>query len=196
MLVCLVPFLAGVCGLWLISDEKPYARLACLWISFTYTATWTLSMAVATANTAGHTKKITTNAMLLIGYCLGNFIGPFFFKSSQAPTYNFGVAMMFFCIGVQVMCLVAIGVLFWLRNQRRCTFIDGAGQLERNEADSNRIEDTLLDKTDLENSSFKVCSKSVSRTGVRISLTGFSMYIDRERLCGGCILPRSLKDVP
>lgn len=50
-------------------------------------------MSVATANTAGHTKKVTTNAMLLIGendhdpswkglmanaltgYCLGNFIG-------------------------------------------------------------------------------------------------------------------------
>ncbi|KAF1846560.1 uncharacterized protein K460DRAFT_417614 [Cucurbitaria berberidis CBS 394.84] len=59
-------------------------------------------MSVATANTAGHTKKVTTNAFLLIGYCLGNFIGLFFFLAKQAPQYELGVGMMFFCIGIQV----------------------------------------------------------------------------------------------
>lgn len=120
-------------------------------------------MAVATANTAGHTKKITTNAMLLIGYCLGNFIGPFFFKTSQAPRYTLGVAMMFFCIGVQVVSLVGLGVLFWFRNrERRAAFI-GDAPGNRNEADSFQIEDVLLDKTDFENLSFKVRLFLVSR---------------------------------
>lgn len=67
MLVCLIPFLAGTIGTWLVPQSIPYGRLVCLWISFSYTATWTLSMSVATANTAGHTKKVATNAMLLIG---------------------------------------------------------------------------------------------------------------------------------
>ena len=116
MLICLVPFLAGTIGTWLIPQNVPYGRLVCLWISFSYTATWTLSMSVATANTAGHTKKITTNAMLLIGYCLGNFVGPFFFKAPQAPRYNLGVGMMFFCIGVQVLCISGIWLLLWRRN--------------------------------------------------------------------------------
>lgn len=115
-------------------------------------------MAVATANTAGHTKKITTNAMLLIGYCLGNFIGPFFFKTSQAPRYTFGVAMMFFCVGVQVVCLVALGVLFWCRNRKRSggVVVDGAAPGYRNEVDLARVEDMLLDETDLRNTAFKV----------------------------------------
>lgn len=166
MLACLAPFLAGVCGLRFLPDSHPYARLACLWVAFTYTATWTLSMAVATANVAGHTKKITTNAVLLIGYCLGNFVGPFFFKSSQAPGYDLGVAMMFFCIAAQAVCLVALGVLFRLRNRRRYRSRPEAlgrpgaqsGTVgHRNEADQlNRIEDTLRDETDLENKSFKV----------------------------------------
>ncbi|KAK1976144.1 major facilitator superfamily domain-containing protein, partial [Colletotrichum cereale] len=108
MLMCLAPFLAGILGLWLIGQSHPYGRLACLWISFAYTATWTLSMFVATANTAGHTKKITTNAMLLIGCCLGNLVGPFFFKAEQALRYPLGVAMMIFCIGVQVACLCGL----------------------------------------------------------------------------------------
>ncbi|KAK7427386.1 hypothetical protein QQZ08_006155 [Neonectria magnoliae] len=80
ILLTLVPFLVGILGLRLISEDNPYGRLACLWISFSYTAIWTLSMSVATANAAGHTKKITTNSMFLIRYCLGNFVGSFFFK--------------------------------------------------------------------------------------------------------------------
>lgn len=156
MLLCLVPFLAGVCGLRLIADSKPYARLACLWISFTYTATWTLSMAVATANTAGHTKKITTNAVLLIGYCLGNFVGPFFFETSQAPAYGLGVGMMFFCIGVQVLCLVGIWALFWSRNKKRRALVPAEVTGLGSEPVVRQVEGGLLDETDLENPYFKV----------------------------------------
>ncbi|CAK4033220.1 major facilitator superfamily transporter [Lecanosticta acicola] len=119
MLICLVPFLAGTIGTWLVPQSVPYGRLVCLWISFSYTATWTLSMSVATANTAGHTKKVTTNATLLVGYCLGNFIGPFFFLTSQAPRYELGVGMMFFCIGIQVLSICGIWALLWIRNRKR-----------------------------------------------------------------------------
>lgn len=149
MLVCLVPFLAGVIGLWLLTNDTPYGRLACLWITFTYTATWTLSMSVATANTAGHTKKITTNAFLLMGYCLGNFIGPFFFVTDQAPTYQLGVGMMFFCIAVQVLSISGIGFLLWRRNAER----------NKNASDVPYVagaDDDLMDLTDWENSGFRV----------------------------------------
>lgn len=155
MLVCLIPFLAGIIGLWLIDNAKPYGRLACLWISFSYTATWTLSMAVATANTAGHTKKITTNALLLIGYCLGNFIGPFFFLSSQAPTYNLGVGMMFFCVAVQVLSISGIWFLLWHRNSKRKNLWVG------NEAKAH--ENGFLDLTDLDNPYFKVSPMSLAK---------------------------------
>lgn len=148
MLLALIPFLAGILGLRLISEDVPYGRLACLWISFSYTATWTLSMSVATANTAGHTKKITTNAMLLIGYCLGNFVGPFFFKTDQAPLYPLGVGMMFFCVAVQIVSLVAIWVLLWFRNKSR-------RDLHETSNERQAWERGLLDETDLENKYFK-----------------------------------------
>ncbi|GME29145.1 hypothetical protein GTA08_BOTSDO06040 [Neofusicoccum parvum] len=147
MLGCLIPFLVGVIGLWLIDDSKPYGRLACLWISFSYTATWTLSMSVATANTAGHTKKVTTNALLLCGYCLGNFIGPFFFISSQAPTYNLGVGMMFFCIAVQVVSILGIWFVLWRRNRSR--------EAEWTDHDPRVYEIGFMDLTDLENRQFR-----------------------------------------
>ncbi|KAH8714652.1 major facilitator superfamily transporter [Ilyonectria robusta] len=148
MLLALIPFLAGILGLRLIPEDVPYGRLACLWISFSYTATWTLSMSVATANTAGHTKKITTNAMLLIGYCLGNFVGPFFFKTDQAPLYPLGVGMMFFCVAVQIFSLVAIWVLLWCRNKSRRDLHEASNEREA-------WERGLLDETDLENKYFK-----------------------------------------
>ncbi|GJC91982.1 major facilitator superfamily transporter [Colletotrichum higginsianum] len=150
MLMCLAPFLAGILGLWLIDQSNPYGRLACLWISFAYTATWTLSMSVATANTAGHTKKITTNAMLLIGYCLGNFVGPFFFRAEQAPRYPLGVAMMLFCVGVQIACLCGLWSLLWLRNRSRTA--EHAGSREN---EQQAYERGLLDETDLQNKYFK-----------------------------------------
>jgi MFS transporter, ACS family, allantoate permease len=165
MLICLAPFLAGVCGLWLIDDSKPYGRLVCLWISFTYTATWTLSMAVATANTAGHTKNITTNAMLLIGYCLGNFVGPFF-KREQKPVYILGVGMMFFCITLQVICLIGICVLLWARNRKRLAMTEGVDPADGG-ADVRGYERAFLDETDQQNPYFKVFSfAQITQAGI------------------------------
>ncbi|KAH7024790.1 allantoate permease [Microdochium trichocladiopsis] len=151
MILCLMPFLAGILGLWLIDSAHPYGRLACLWISFAYTATWTLSMSVATANTAGHTKKITTNAMLLIGYCLGNFVGPFFFRAEQAPRYPLGVGMMLVCVGLQILCLLGLLFLLWSRNKSRKEF-----HVPTAENDHQVYERGLSDETDLENKYFKV----------------------------------------
>ncbi|KAF2704112.1 MFS general substrate transporter [Pleomassaria siparia CBS 279.74] len=149
IMVCLAPFLAGTIGTWLVPHSILYGRLVCLWISFSYTATWTLSMSVATANTAGHTKKVTTNAFLLIGYCLGNFISPFFFLAEQAPWYELGVGMMFFCIGVQVVSIVGLWVLLWNRNRSRETATMSERDLIKG------YENGFRDLTDLENVHFE-----------------------------------------
>ncbi|RDW74418.1 uncharacterized protein DSM5745_07080 [Aspergillus mulundensis] len=154
MLLCIVPFLVGVLGLWLLPSSNPYGRLVCLWISFAYTAAWTLSMSVATANTAGHTKKITTNALLIIGYCLGNFVGPFFFKTEQAPRYPLGVGMMFFCIAAQVICLVGLWVLLWWRNSKRSVVWSERGVSEGSRT-ALAFERGMLDETDFENEYFQ-----------------------------------------
>lgn len=155
MLLCIIPFLVGVLGLWLLSSSNPYGRLVCLWISFAYTAAWTLCMSIATANTAGHTKKITTNAMVIIGYCLGNFVGPFFFKSAQAPVYQLGVGMMFFCIGVQVFSLLGLWGLLWVRNRKRRAVYSERG-VDDGVRQTMAYEKGMRDETDLENEYFQV----------------------------------------
>lgn len=147
MLGCLVPFLTGILGLWLIDEQHPYARLGYLWISFAYTATWTLSMSVTVANTAGHTKRTVTNATLIIGYCLGNFAGPFFFVSSQTPQYSLDVGMMLFCVAAQVLCIVGIWLILWQRNRSR--------RNAPSEAETESIMHSFADWTDKQNKSFR-----------------------------------------
>lgn len=41
----------------------------------------------AGGNFAGHTKKVTMNAILLMSFCLGNIIGPLTFRQQDAPQY-------------------------------------------------------------------------------------------------------------
>lgn len=151
MLVCLVPFLAGLIGVHVISDSNPYARLACLWITFSYTATWTLSISLVIANTAGHTKQTTSNAALIMGYCLGNFCGPFFFQSQQAPRYPLGVGMMFFYVAMQVVIIAAIFAVLYTRNEKR--------NVQNVSEDSNaviEVDHVLDDATDMNNKDFRV----------------------------------------
>ena len=157
MLACLVPALAGVLGMWLLPQSNPYGRLVCLWITFSYTATGSLSISVVTANTAGHTKKATSAAVLLIGYCLGNFVGPFFFLSRQAPRYELGVGMMLACIGIQVLCILGLWSLLWSRNRRRAAGIAARAQ-DLLDGQSRG----LNDETDLQNPDFKVSHPSAS----------------------------------
>jgi ACS family allantoate permease-like MFS transporter len=152
MLACLVPALVGVLGMWLLPQTNPYGRLVCLWITFSYTASWSLSMSVVTANTAGHTKKATSAAILLIGYCLGNFVGPFFFLSEQAGRYQLGVGMMLTCIAIQVLCILGAWALLWNRNRKR-----GAGNASRERDLVDGQSRALNDEADLENPNFKVC---------------------------------------
>lgn len=97
------------------------------------------------ANFAGHTKKVTMNATLLMSFCLGNIIGPLTFRKTDAPDYIPAK------ITIIVTCAVAIGLVAVLRiyygreNRRR----DRLGEVMR----EKDIE--FLDLTDRENRDFR-----------------------------------------
>ncbi|KAJ5120463.1 MFS general substrate transporter [Penicillium bovifimosum] len=42
----------------------------------------------AGANFAGHTKKVTVNAIILMSFCIGNIVGPLTFRDQDAPNYT------------------------------------------------------------------------------------------------------------
>jgi hypothetical protein len=51
------------------------------------TTGFVLSLAWVSNVTAGHTKRVTVNAIMLSAYCVGNAAGPFMWQSKYKPRY-------------------------------------------------------------------------------------------------------------
>lgn len=65
-------------------------------------------LSLISSNVAGHTKKVTTSAIFLIGYCVGNLVGPQTFRNSEAPGYQGAKTAIVSCgfIGLFVLCVI------------------------------------------------------------------------------------------
>ncbi|KAJ9656357.1 hypothetical protein H2198_005040 [Neophaeococcomyces mojaviensis] len=100
------------------------------------------------ANYAGHTKKVTMNATLLISFCLGNIIGPLTFTEASAPDYIPAK------IAIIVTCTAAMGLTLMLRayyiweNKKRDKMM-----VERRLSHIVNVE--FADRTDRENIEFR-----------------------------------------
>ncbi len=96
------------------------------------------------SNVAGHTKKITTNAIFLIGYSVGNVIGPQTFRASQAPDYRGAKIAIVVCGAVLLVLNVVIWLAYVWENRHKC----------RLEPDANFDNAEFADLTDRENPRF------------------------------------------
>jgi MFS family permease len=71
------------------------------------------------ANIAGHTKKVTMNAILLMSFCLGNIIGPLTFRQDDAPDFILAkITIIVTCGFAGAMTLVLRAYYVW-ENKRR-----------------------------------------------------------------------------
>ena len=67
--------------------EAHIDSISAVWIAQTYGSALAVIYAYNASNTAGHTKKVTTNAVLLMSFCLGNILGPLTFRDKDAPLF-------------------------------------------------------------------------------------------------------------
>jgi hypothetical protein len=109
-------------------------------------------MSLITANTAGSTKRTTVSAIFFISYCVGNIIGPFAFKSSEAPRYPSGIIaiMVAYCVEIAVL-LIFSRYLSW------CNKVKAKRVAEKGLA-ATAEEKALMgfqDMTDMENPYFR-----------------------------------------
>lgn len=58
-----------------------------VWVAEVGTTGFVLSLAWVNQTTAGHTKRITMNAIMLVAYCVGNSIGPQMWLAKYQPRY-------------------------------------------------------------------------------------------------------------
>ncbi|KAI0121182.1 putative MFS allantoate transporter [Xylariales sp. AK1849] len=152
ILLFLCPNIAGAFGLRYVHADQKAGRLICYYLTGPYNAAFLMVLSLQTANTAGHTKKVVTNAVLFLGYCTGNIIGPFFYLSSQAPYYALGIWSMIVSHLLEVCIIITFWVLMSRENRRRDKVQSAvAGGLEGRDLDST----AFADMTDRENLNFR-----------------------------------------
>lgn len=169
IIIYMLPNIAGAFGLRFVPADQKIARLWCYYLTGPYNASFVLLISLVTGNTAGHTKKVLTNAFLFLGYCIGeyiwhhllflsgmadfrtgNIVGPFFYKTDQAPSYHLGIDSMIFChlAGVTIIFLLRC-LLRWENGRReRRAATQGQEQPDLNET-------AFKDMTDRENPNFR-----------------------------------------
>ncbi|KAI9739644.1 MAG: hypothetical protein M1834_006362 [Cirrosporium novae-zelandiae] len=67
VLIFLIPNIAGLFGLRYVPMDQKVGRLICYYLIGPEQASFVMILSLTTANTAGHTKKVVTNALLFLG---------------------------------------------------------------------------------------------------------------------------------
>lgn len=143
---CIVPII-GTVIVYTVDRKNIAGQMVGIYLLYTYFGPYVIGIGLGQANTAGHTKKTVTFAILYIGYAVGNLIGPQTFRANQAPAYTGGVVAMIVCYCV---CIGLIS-LYWafcvFENKKR----GGVYSYARNNEEAIQ---ELLDETDFQQERF------------------------------------------
>ncbi|KUI53631.1 hypothetical protein VP1G_01042 [Cytospora mali] len=143
ILLYLLPNITGTIGLRYVPTDHHVARLWCYYLTGPINAAFVLVLSLVTANTAGHTKKVVTNAFMFFGYCIGKST-----LTSQQPEYPLGMWSMIFCHISELAIVLTFRLMLSLENKRRDRSMSITEQ--------PNIDDTAFkDMTDWENSNFR-----------------------------------------
>ncbi|KAI9846609.1 MAG: hypothetical protein M1837_003850 [Sclerophora amabilis] len=143
----LVPMTCAIL-MWKLPRSGKTGLLAAYYVFYTYWAPYVLSTSLPMANTSGHSKKVTMNAIFFLAYCVGNIIGPQTFQASDAPDYSNGYAGLLACVVVAIFSITAYALLCRQENKRR----------DREQGRGSAVEegtDSFSDLTDQEKKSFR-----------------------------------------
>jgi len=156
MLICILPTILGA-GLMIGLDPNGIPKnkaglLAASFLTGTFGAAFMLLLAWNASNIAGHSKKVTANALTLVAFCLGNILGTQTFQAKQAPGYISGKISI--CATLAALCfLIVLLRLYndWLNKQNERKL---AGMSEEEKAVlSEKM--AFADRTDRNNVFFK-----------------------------------------
>ncbi|KAK5130864.1 hypothetical protein LTR08_001585 [Meristemomyces frigidus] len=152
MFICIIPtILAAALMIGFDPNGTPLnkgALLAASFLSGTFGAAFMLLLAWNASNIAGHTKKVTTNAVTLVSFALGNILGTQTFQTSQAPGYIGGKIAIIVTLGC--LCFVIVGLRLSNDKLNRRNQEKLAGMSE-GEKDEMREKMAFADQTDRQN---------------------------------------------
>ncbi|GAV54682.1 hypothetical protein ZYGR_0AO00100 [Zygosaccharomyces rouxii] len=151
-----LPSFASSIALATISWDKRIALLAMLCVaSPLFGIPWILMFSWNTTSCSGYTKRLTRNAISMVGYSVANMISPQIWRDKDAPRYIpawiVQIVLSFFF--APMLALVARYILK-KRNDKRLANTKSDNGLVEIDGEAVEIDVAMLDLTDLENKSF------------------------------------------
>ncbi|KIK43685.1 hypothetical protein CY34DRAFT_803520 [Suillus luteus UH-Slu-Lm8-n1] len=157
-----VPSWFGILLVNLLPWSNQAGLLVAQFLAETSVPGFVLSLSWLNNVTAGHTKRIVTNATMLSAYCVGNAAGPFMWKSQYKPRNHIPWAVIGACYVIcPVLLLVIRAVLVRENRIRDAEPVDASEEyvIERTTEDGKHVEVKIdkefLDLTDRQNRDFR-----------------------------------------
>lgn len=111
-----------------------------------------MSLTMVSSNVAGTTKKQLTAAILFVGYCVGNIIGPQTFIASEAPGYHSAYVAMLVGYSVKLAAVLVLYFHMYTSNKQRDRLAAG---MDQSYEEKQAIEKGMHDVTELDNPGFR-----------------------------------------
>ncbi|KAF5638077.1 allantoate transport [Fusarium sp. NRRL 52700] len=134
----MVPTLIGA-GLMSFYSSSQAGSLAGIYLINFDVAPLALIYALVGANVQGYTKKVTTNAIVAVGFSIANIIGPQTFQAKDAPSFIPAKITVFCVCGGSVVVTILTRILYGLRNRK--------GRISQDLGQNGEIDpDTMTDR--------------------------------------------------
>ncbi|PPR00815.1 hypothetical protein CVT26_012456 [Gymnopilus dilepis] len=159
-------FFPNILGVFLINFLPWSNKVGLLfgqWTTGVGTTGFVLSLSWLSSVTAGHTKRVTTNAIMLSAYCIGNAAGPFMWQAKYKPRNHVPWIIIGVCYVICMGLLLAIRYLLASENKRRDNepvdttyddvYIEKIGP--DGVVEKVKVDKEYLDLTDIQNREFR-----------------------------------------
>ena len=152
MIAILIPMVGGIMMI-TIPQSAPAGLLVGFYFISCAGASWGLVMTMISNNTVGYTKKATVNALQILAYGAGNWIGPQTFRAGDAPDYLHGKLMVAIMYGAAAAVLLMIRIVNIMENKRRDK--EQAVETAQSSGVESEGDGAFLDRTDFEQRDFR-----------------------------------------
>ncbi|KAI0725010.1 major facilitator superfamily domain-containing protein [Fomitopsis betulina] len=129
------------------------------WIAINEIVPFVIFLAWVGNVTAGHTKRVTTNAIVMVGYAVGNSVGPQYWQTRYQPRNRVPWAILAACWAASLLILLATRFYLAAENRKRdreprdATYDDVYVVDEKGE--EKKVDKAFLDLTDMQNRDFR-----------------------------------------
>lgn len=161
--VYFIPNLVGCVLINVLPWTDKFGLLCAQWLTGIGTTGFVLSLSWLSNVTAGHTKRVTVNAIMLIAYCVGNALGPFMWQEKYRPRNHVPWSIIGMCYIACPIILLIIRRMLAAENRRRDVeprddtyddvYITVFGQ--DGKAVEKKVDREFLDLTDIQNRDFR-----------------------------------------